>query len=89
MVEFSDPEVTTPLYTLFSGNINVPIFERKTTACSARIRLKLLLYLMKCRGKGIIANRSIQVIFEGLFSSNTNPKCKVLSLQFAEVVIKK
>lgn len=88
MVEFNDPQVTTSLYTLFSGN-NDACFERKTNPCSARLRLKLLLYLIKCRGKGIIANKSIQVIFEGLFSTNTNPKCKVLSLQLAENLIKK
>lgn len=87
ILEFTDPQVTMPLYTLFSGNnSNVP--DRKTTPCCSRVRQKLLLYLIKCRDKGISVPKGIQVVFEGLFGSNTSQKCKVLSLQFAEVLIK-
>lgn len=52
ILEFNDPQVTMPLYTLFSGN-NSTVAERKTTPCCSRVRQKLLLYLIKCRGKGI------------------------------------
>lgn len=87
MLDFTDPQVTAPLYTLFSGN-NSTNAERKTTPCCARVRQKLLQYLIKCRGKGINTPKGIQVIFEGLFGVNTNQKCKVLALQLAENLIK-
>lgn len=87
ILDFSDPHVTMPLYTLFSGN-NAQVEDDKTTPCCARVRQKLLLYLIKSRGKGIIVPKGIQVVFEGLFGTNTNQKCKVLSLQFAENLIK-
>ncbi|CAD7011930.1 unnamed protein product [Ceratitis capitata] len=86
-IDFTDPQVTAPLYTLFCGN-NSQDIERKTTPCCARVRQKLLQYLIKCRGKGINAPKGIQVIFEGLFGVNSNQKCKVLALQFAEILIK-
>ncbi|XP_065370202.1 proteasome-associated protein ECM29 homolog [Calliphora vicina] len=87
ILEFNDPLVTMPLYALFSGN-NSTVAERKTTPSCSRVRQKLLLYLVKCRGKGISVPKGIQVVFEGLFGTNTSQKCKVLSLQFAEVLIK-
>uniref|UniRef100_A0A1I8MU05 Proteasome-associated protein ECM29 homolog n=1 Tax=Musca domestica TaxID=7370 RepID=A0A1I8MU05_MUSDO len=87
VLDFTDPHVTMPLYSLFSGN-GSNIAERKTTPCCARVRQKLLLYLIKCHGKGISVPKGIQVVFEGLFGTNTNQKCKVLSLQFAENLIK-
>ncbi|KAI9579486.1 proteasome-associated protein ECM29 homolog [Glossina fuscipes] len=87
MIDFTDHIVTMPLYILFSGN-NAAQLERKTTPCCARVGQKLLIYLIRCRGKAINAAKGIQVIFEGLFGENTNQKCKVLSLQFAEILIK-
>uniref|UniRef100_A0A1I8PQ69 Proteasome-associated protein ECM29 homolog n=1 Tax=Stomoxys calcitrans TaxID=35570 RepID=A0A1I8PQ69_STOCA len=87
ILDFTDPHVTMPLYSLFLGN-NSNVAERKTTPSCARVRQKLLLYLIKCRGKAISVPKGIQVVFEGLFGSNTNQKCKVLSLQFAENLIK-
>nr|XP_014085277.2 proteasome-associated protein ECM29 homolog [Bactrocera oleae] len=86
-IDFADPQMTAPLYTLFCGN-NSQDAERKTAPCCARVRQKLLQYLIKCRGKGINTPKGIQVIFEGLFGENTNQKCKVLALQFAENLIK-
>lgn len=80
-VDWSDPDISAPLYTLFLGN-GSKIAERKTTACSARVRQKLLQYLLKSRGKGIHTVRGMQIIFEALFGVNTNQKCKVQALQF-------
>ncbi|XP_055855013.1 proteasome-associated protein ECM29 homolog [Episyrphus balteatus] len=87
MLDFTDGHVTAPLYTLFSGN-NSPNPDRKTTPCCARVRQKLLQYLIKARGKGINTPKGIQVIFEGLFGEYTNQKCRVLALQFCEILIK-
>ncbi|XP_037942539.1 proteasome-associated protein ECM29 homolog [Teleopsis dalmanni] len=87
VIDFSDPHATEPLYVLFSGNRSTDP-DRKTNPCCARVRQKLLQYLIKCRGKGINPANGIQVIFEGLFGANTNQKCKVLALQFAENLIK-
>lgn len=81
-INWSDPNMSAPLYTLFLGN-GSKIAERKTSACSARVRHKLLQYLLKSRGKGIHTVRGMQVIFEALFGVNTNQKCKVQALQFA------
>lgn len=85
-VDWTDPELTAPLYTLFLGN-GLKNMERKTSACSVRVRQKLLQYLLKSRGKGINTVRGIQVIFEALFGENNNQKCKVLALQFTKNLI--
>lgn len=85
--DWSDPEITAPLYVLFLGN-NIKSPERKTTPCSARVRQKLLQYLLKSRGKGINTVRGIQIVFEALFGANKNQKCKVLALQFCKNLIR-
>uniref|UniRef100_A0A1B0BY52 Proteasome component Ecm29 N-terminal domain-containing protein n=1 Tax=Glossina palpalis gambiensis TaxID=67801 RepID=A0A1B0BY52_9MUSC len=87
MIDFTDHIITMPLYILFSGN-NAAQLKRKTTHCCGRVGQKLLIYLISCRGKAINAANGIQVILGGLFGENTNQKCKVLSLQFAEILIK-
>ncbi|EDW09599.1 proteasome-associated protein ECM29 homolog [Drosophila mojavensis] len=87
MLDFSNPAVTSPLYTLFIGNQH-QLTERQTRPCCARVRQKLLQYLVKCRGKGIFVGKGLQVIFDGLFGNNTNQKCKVLALQFVELVLR-
>ncbi|KAH8402377.1 hypothetical protein KR009_011602, partial [Drosophila setifemur] len=87
MLEFSNPAVTAPIYTLFAGNQN-KLTDRQTRPCCARVRQKLMQYLIKCRGKSINVTKGLQVIFDGLFGTNTNQKCKVLALQFAELVLK-
>ncbi|KAH8405828.1 hypothetical protein KR215_009962, partial [Drosophila sulfurigaster] len=87
MLDFNNPAVTSALYTLFIGQQN-PITERQTRPCCARVRQKLLQYLIKCRGKSINVGKGLQVIFDGLFGTNTNQKCKVLALQFVELVLK-
>ncbi|KAH8348771.1 hypothetical protein KR084_010854, partial [Drosophila pseudotakahashii] len=87
MLDFSSPVVTAPLYTLFAGNQN-KLTDRQTRPCCARVRQKLLQYLIKCRGKSINVTKGLQVIFDGLFGTNTNQKCKVLALQFVELVLR-
>ncbi|XP_017039245.1 proteasome-associated protein ECM29 homolog [Drosophila ficusphila] len=87
MLDFSNPAVTAPLYTLFAGNQN-KLIDRQTRPCCARVRQKLLQYLIKCRGKSINVSKGLQVIFDGLFGTNTNQKCKVLALQFVELVLR-
>ncbi|EDW31715.1 GL11265 [Drosophila persimilis] len=87
MLDFSNPAVTAPLYTLFIGNQS-KLPDRQTRPCCARVRQKLLQYLIRCRGKSINVTKGLQVIFEGLFGTNTNQKCKVLALQFVELVLK-
>lgn len=86
-LDWTDAEVSAPLYGLILGNgLKNP--ERKTSACSSRVRQKLLQYLLKSRGKGINTVRGIQVIFEALFGENTNQKCKVLALQFTKNLVR-
>lgn len=86
-VDWTDPDMSAPLYTLFLGNSS-NIADRTTRACSARVRQKLLQYLLKTRGKGINTVRGMQVIFQALFSENTNQKCKVQALQFTINLVK-
>lgn len=86
-LDWMNPIISSPLYTLFSGN-GSKIPDRKSGPCSARVRQKLLQYLLKCRGRGINTAKGIQVIFEALFGENSNQKCKVLALQFADNLIK-
>ncbi|XP_062561882.1 proteasome-associated protein ECM29 homolog [Armigeres subalbatus] len=85
-LDWTDPKLSAPLYTLFSGN-GSKIPDRKTSPVSTRVRQKLFQHLLKCRGNGIITAKGIQVIFEALFGDNTNQKCKVLALQFADKLI--
>ncbi|KAL7736336.1 hypothetical protein ACLKA6_014807 [Drosophila palustris] len=87
MLDFNNPAATSALYTLFIGNQN-QLTERQTRPCCARVRQKLLSYLIKCRSKGINVGKGLQVIFDGLFGTNTNVKCKVLALQFVELVLR-
>jgi len=87
VLDFSDPQVTSPLYTLFFGDTSHENKERHTQPCCPRIRQKLLQYLIKCRGRGLNAAKGLKVMFEGLFG-NTNAKCKVLALQFSENLIR-
>lgn len=85
-LDWNDPQLTEPIYSLFLGNSSKNV-ERKTSPVNVRVRQKLLQYLLKCRGKGINTVRGIQVIFEALFGTNTNAKCKVLALQFTENLV--
>ncbi|XP_068144819.1 proteasome-associated protein ECM29 homolog [Drosophila tropicalis] len=87
MLDFHQPVVTAPLYTLYIGNQN-SLTERQTRPCCARVRQKLLQHLIRCRGKSINVSKGLPVIFDTLFGTNTNQKCKVLALQFVELVLK-
>ncbi|XP_059609063.1 proteasome-associated protein ECM29 homolog [Phlebotomus argentipes] len=86
-MDWTNPSVSAPLYTLFSGN-GAKIPDKKSSPCNVRVRQKLLQYLLKCRGRGIDTVKGIQVIFEALFGEQTNQRCKVLALQFCENLIK-
>lgn len=87
-LDWTDPTLSAPLYTLFMGNAS-KIAERKSLPCSARVRQKILHYLLKSRGKGINTVRGVQVIFDALYNNeNTSHKCKVLALQFTENLVK-
>lgn len=86
--EWSKASLSAPLYTLFTGN-GSKIPDRKTTATNARVRQKIFQYLLKCRGAGVNTAKGIQIIFDSLFGENTNQKCKVLALQFADILVVK
>lgn len=86
-IDFLDPDVTTHFYDLVLGkNSSDP--DKKVSPCNARVGQKLLSNLLKVHGKGINTTRGIQVVFEGIFGENSNKKCKILSLQFCENVVK-
>uniref|UniRef100_A0A336L3V3 CSON003432 protein n=1 Tax=Culicoides sonorensis TaxID=179676 RepID=A0A336L3V3_CULSO len=85
-LDWSSAQLTAPLYTLMSGN-GSKISEKKSTPANARVRQKVFQYLLKCRGKGLNTAKGIQVIFESLFGESTNQKCKVLALQFTDILI--
>lgn len=86
-LDWNNPNLAAPIYTLFLGN-GAKIADRKTSACSPRLRQKLLQYLLKSKGKGVNVVRGVQVIFEALFGENTNQRCKVLALQFTKNLVK-
>jgi proteasome component ECM29 len=85
-LDWFDPKMPMPLYTLFLGN-GSKLPDRKTSAVSPRVKIKILNHLLKCRGNAINVAKGVQVIFEGLFGETTNQKCKVAALQFATNVI--
>lgn len=88
-LDWSDPQLSAPIYTLYLGN-GSKIAERKTAACSARVRQKLLGYLLRTHGRGVQPLRGLQVLFESLFGAPaaTSHKCKVLALQFGELLVR-
>lgn len=85
-LDWFDPKMPMPLYSLFLGN-GSKIPDKKTSAVSPRVKIKILNHLLKCRGNAINVAKGVQVIFEGLFGELTNQKCKVAALQFATNVI--
>lgn len=87
-LDWTNAQLTAPLYSLISGN-GSKIPERKSTPTNSRVRQKLIQFLLKCRGNGLNTAKGIQVIFESLFGTNTNQKSKVLALQFTDVLILK
>lgn len=87
-LDWAKPSLSAPLYTLFTGN-GSKLPDRKTIPTNARVRQKIFQYLLKCRGAGVNTAKGIQIIFESLFGENTNQKCKVLALQFADILIVK
>ncbi|ALC41834.1 CG8858 [Drosophila busckii] len=87
MLDFNSAALTMPLYTLFIGNQHKDP-ERQSRACCARVRQKLIQYLIRCRTKALNVGKGLQVIFDGLFGTNTNQKCKVLALNFVELMLR-
>ncbi|KAL5274962.1 KIAA0368 family protein [Megaselia abdita] len=86
-IDFLNPDIFTSFYDLFLGQISTDP-NANISPCNARVGQKLLSILVKVHGKGVSTTRGIQVVFEGIFGKNTNKKCKILSLQFCENVIK-
>lgn len=88
-VDWSSPTVCLPMYLLFLGSQNQNLKpDMKKSPVSTRIRLKLLTYLCRATGAGIIIPACIQVVFDSLYGANTNTKLKTLALQFAANIVR-
>ncbi|XP_063621128.1 proteasome-associated protein ECM29 homolog [Cydia splendana] len=88
-VDWSQPSVVAPLYSLYLGTwggLKVPPDDRKVPACT-RLRLKIIQYLNKATGAGIMFPHCVQVIFSSLFDPNTNSRLRNMALMFLLNVI--
>jgi proteasome component ECM29 len=87
-LDWSYSPMAASFYVLLAGNYS-KIADRKSSPCNARVKQKMLTYMQKLKGEALNVAKGIQVIFETLFGthSNTNQKCKILALQFAQNLI--
>ncbi|CAK1553468.1 unnamed protein product [Leptosia nina] len=88
-VDWSQASVVAPLYSLYLGTwsgMKVLPDERKVPACT-RLRLKLIQYLNKATGPGIMFPHCVQVVFSSLFDVNTNSRLRNMALMFLLNVI--
>ncbi|XP_046742819.1 proteasome adapter and scaffold protein ECM29 [Diprion similis] len=91
-LDWGSMQLAAPLYTLFLGTDALATQkevkpEMKRLPASTRIRLKLLHYLCRVTRAGFIIPPCIQVVFDSLYGSNTNPKLKSLALQFTSNIV--
>ncbi|XP_033222326.1 proteasome adapter and scaffold protein ECM29 [Belonocnema kinseyi] len=90
-LDWSSMQLAAPLYSLFLGTEGLATQEvkeeMKRLPASTRIRLKLLYYLCRVTKAGFIIPPCIQVVFDSLYGSNTNPKLKSLALQFTSNIV--
>lgn len=85
-------QLAAPLYSLFLGTDALATQKEvkpdmKRLPAGTRIRLKLLYYLCRVTNAGFIIPPCIQVVFDSLYGSNTNPKLKTLALQFTSNIV--
>ncbi|CAH0727922.1 unnamed protein product, partial [Brenthis ino] len=88
-VDWSLPSVLAPLYSLYLGTwggMKVPPDDHKVPACT-RLRLKLIQYLNKATGPGVMFPHCVQVVFSSLFEANTNSRLRNMALMFLLNVI--
>jgi len=93
-VDWNDPELVRALYALFLGTVVVkdkPTLksEHKRQPSNTRLRLKLMPVVLKSREAAIQFPSCIQVTFDLLFgtSGNSNPKLKMMAVQFVHQII--
>ncbi|XP_069674508.1 proteasome adapter and scaffold protein ECM29 isoform X2 [Periplaneta americana] len=95
LLDWGSINLTAPLYSLFLGTqlltkksrLNTFKAEHHRSPASTRIRLKILPYLCKSRGPALVFPACIQVFFDSLYGTNTNPRLKNMALQFSMVII--
>ncbi|KAI8428500.1 hypothetical protein MSG28_007292 [Choristoneura fumiferana] len=88
-VDWTQPSVVAPLYSLYLGTWGgrkVPQDDVKVPACT-RLRLKIIQYLNKASGPGIMFPHCVQVIFSSLFDPNTNSRLRNMALMYLLNVI--
>ncbi|XP_012265500.2 proteasome adapter and scaffold protein ECM29 [Athalia rosae] len=91
-LDWGSMQLAAPLYPLFLGTDALATEkwvkpEMKRLPANTRIRLKLLHYLCRVTRAGFIIPPCIQVVFDSLYGSNTNPKLKSLALQFTSNIV--
>ncbi|XP_066994237.2 proteasome adapter and scaffold protein ECM29 isoform X2 [Anabrus simplex] len=94
-LDWGNPALTTPLFQLYLGT---QVLTTKTRSSSVkpelrrqpagtRIRLKIMPYLSRARGPALVFPACIQVFFDSLYGTNTNPRLKNMALQFSMLII--
>lgn len=95
LLDWGSVNLTAPLYSLFLGTqllttksrLNTIKTEHHRSPASTRIRLKILPYLCRSRGPALVFPACIQVFFDSLYGTNTNPRLKNMALQFSLLII--
>lgn len=90
-LDWSSTSLAMQLYKLYLGKAATATAQQKPehvkTPANTRIRLKLLQYLCKLTGSGLIVPACVQVVFDSLYGTNTNTRLKSLALTFTTNIV--
>ncbi|XP_066037538.1 proteasome adapter and scaffold protein ECM29 isoform X3 [Chamaea fasciata] len=89
LIDWNNPAIINKMYKVYLGDIplktkegSVLKPEMKRESVSTRVKLKIVPHLLRSRQAAEMFPANIQVVYDGLFSANTNAKLRSLSLQF-------
>uniref|UniRef100_A0A673VCA3 Proteasome adapter and scaffold protein ECM29 n=1 Tax=Suricata suricatta TaxID=37032 RepID=A0A673VCA3_SURSU len=89
LIDWNNPTIINKMYKVYLGDIPLKTKEGavlkpelKRDPVSTRVKLKIVPHLLRSRQAAETFPANIQVVYDGLFGTNTNSKLRTLSLQF-------
>ncbi|EHB04667.1 Proteasome-associated protein ECM29-like protein [Heterocephalus glaber] len=89
LIDWNNPAIINKMYKVYLGDIPLKTKEGavlkpelKRDPVSTRVKLKIVPHLLRSRQAAEMFPANIQVVYDGLFGTNTNSKLRTLSLQF-------
>ncbi|XP_027964466.1 proteasome adapter and scaffold protein ECM29 isoform X4 [Eumetopias jubatus] len=89
LIDWNNPAIINKMYKVYLGDIPLKTKEGavlkpelKRDPVSTRVKLKIVPHLLRSRQAAETFPANIQVVYDGLFGTNTNSKLRTLSLQF-------